>query len=134
MLIGHSKDSKSTWFAESAIWFEDTEGQFNNFEKDSNNDGSIKNYNNFSKNLFKNFTGFVKRSALFKGGSKVKTFAKLPFPLAQTKLLLIPGIQLKFLLKRASDKFVVCTNTPEKNMKYVFSIFKDVSFSILYYF
>ncbi len=60
--------------------------------------------------------GLKKRYAIFADGTKVKMCAPLPFPLAQSKKILIPGIHLKFILKRASNKFVLMTSKPEDNL------------------
>ena len=59
------------------------------------------------------FLGLKKRYAIFAKSTKVKVCAPLPFPLAQSKKILIPGIHLKFILKRANNKLVLMTSEPE---------------------
>jgi len=85
LFMNHSRDAKNTWLAESAIYFEDTPNQFDDFKAASEN------------------VGFMKRKGIFAAGRVVKTMAKLPFPLSQTGLLLIPDVDLTFSLKKGNN-------------------------------
>ncbi len=60
----------------------------------------------------------MSRNELYAGGAKVKTVAKLPYPLAQTSRVLPPGVTMSFSLKKATDNFILLTDTPAKNFKF----------------
>ncbi len=59
------------------------------------------------------------RSTLCAGGAKVKTVAQVQYPLSQTCQVLPPGVQMTFSFKRASNQFIILTNSPAKNLKFV---------------
>jgi hypothetical protein len=99
LMLGNSKESKETWLGTEVIWAKDTAGAFNDLSLESKN------------------KGFIKRFAIFNGGSKVHTMAVIPYPLGQTRKLLIPGINMKFVMKKADDKFLITTNEPAKMMQ-----------------
>lgn len=98
-LFGQSVGAKNTYFREGCIWIEDTSGAMNDMDPNGNN------------------KGYLARFGIFNGGSEVHVRAKIPYPLAQANLLLNPGIDLKFIFKKASSKFTVINNCPEKNME-----------------
>ena len=70
LLLGHDLNAKETWMKYCLGYYEDTPGKFNDMDF----------HNNKADN-----PGFGFRHLLYKGGSMVKTVAKMPYPLSQVK-------------------------------------------------
>ena len=138
-LLGHSKEAKETWMKYSLIYQEDEAGMFDDKTVISkvrtiplNNVGetSKKEDNKKKKeeevlpqrdepsdaDLISN-AAFNWKYELYSFSSKVKTVAKLQYPLAQSKKMLPPGINMKVSLKKNDDKWIIICDPADTAMK-----------------
>lgn len=130
-LLGHSKEAKDTWMKYCLMYKEDDPGQFDDTTVASrirvpetvenppqeNNAGEETFLRDDVADLISN-AAFNWKYEVYSGQTKVKTVAKLLYPLSQTKAVLPPGINMRISLNKNEDKWILLCDPPGKRMKF----------------
>ena len=147
-LLGHSKEAKDTWMKYCLLYMEDDPGQFNdttvasrlnlppenpppqnppppnpqpqNLPPQNNvveNNGGELLLRDDEIDMLSN-AAFNWKFEIYSGQTKVKTVAKLLYPLSQTKAVLPPGLNMRVSLNKNDDKWILLCDPAGKRMKF----------------
>ena len=142
-LLGHSKEAKDTWMKYCLLYMEDDPGQFDdttiasrlnlppenppaqnppppNPQPQNNvveNNGGELLLRDDEIDMLSN-AAFNWKHQMYVGETKVKTVAKLLYPLSQTKKVLPPGLNMRISLNKNEDKWILLTDPPGTKMKF----------------
>ena len=136
-LLGHSKEAKDTWMHYTLLYQEDEPGKFDDTTDISKirtiplapaGPSGKKDENKTPKEpqgdepptdaeAISN-AAYNWRYLVYRDNTKVKTVAKLQYPLGQTKKMLPPGINMKVSLRKNDDKWILICNPAETAMKF----------------